>query len=246
VRAMVGQALWFALFGLASALPSEDSVDRAFGLLGFCNERTLKGRYLWTSDGVGVLTIPSVEGPTGAFSISAETYFDGKGKSLTQFDARSADGQASTGPLARFNVWSDVEVFKNCSGNTAGTVIEYVFEPFAPNAVAPGDGFLSALKLDPSGAFNVFTLYDSSNILTSSAKADRVRGPEPVNFMPPPISDCDSPSSCFNRYVGKTCTSNNDCLTTCFPSCAMQCVPVFPPGGEPSDCDTIECTCEGE
>merc|ERR1740130_1767365 len=102
-----------------------------FEKLGFCNTKTLRGRYTFFSNGNGNLSpefardpdaVVDPAGPVGPIAISGFTYFDGKGNAFSEISSRPDSGSGALGPLVIFDLWSKYDVLKNCSNLLKGDV----------------------------------------------------------------------------------------------------------------------------
>jgi len=221
---------------------ASDSTDRKasgstiFEKLGFCNSRTLKGRYTGFANGNadtrGVFVGPPTTDPliVGPESTSSTTYYGtnnaGLGRSFTQTVARTSQGPGALGAPEVINTWSELIIAKNCSVIEQGVVIEYL----SPEHLIIPDraNFLFGFAA-PDGSDLVSTVIVTSRINAFSGEKKRVSKTAlpPQQFIdgPPRVPQlCSAAQSCESKYEGVTCTDDDECRFFCFPFCEMSCL----------------------
>jgi len=202
----------------SSAREASGSTDRetkssTFEKLGFCNERTLKGRYNAAYSGF--------VGP-GPVSRSVTTFYGDNGQSFKRVVQR---GNTEVGPPIVINFWSSFLVNKNCSTLEEGIVFEFT-SPV--NVIFPADQYFVEGNVAPDGSSKVFTSFAIDQL--EALSGDQVRVAKfalpPKEFIngPPDLPGCDAEQSCVKQFEGENCNTNSDCRAICFPICDMFCV----------------------
>jgi len=210
-----------------------------FEKLGFCNTRTLRGRYTFFSNGFANIS-PEFGDPggpedVGPLATSGSSYYDGKGTVFSQVVVRSDMGIGALGPVGVLDVWGNYEVLKNCSQLLQASVARFRPTALTPELIIPATTLFVEGNVAPDGSDSVFTIFDTERVVAFSGDQKQVAkfAIPPENFENPPrLPTCFASQSCSSQYEGEPCQQNKDCRIACFPECGMTCTRTSPLGGK--------------